>query len=92
MSDIDSTTKPTIGKGYRLQWEPAQNAHVLLYPEGMIRLNVSAGEILKRCDGERTLGDIVSDLERTFETCGIEDDITAFIAMAVTNKWLELHA
>ncbi|MBX5462106.1 MAG: pyrroloquinoline quinone biosynthesis peptide chaperone PqqD [Steroidobacteraceae bacterium] len=92
MSDIDSTTKPTIGKGYRLQWEPAQNAHVLLYPEGMIRLNVSAGEILKRCDGERTLGDIVSDLERTFETSDIKDDITAFIAMAVTNKWVELRA
>lgn len=92
MSDIDSTTKPTIGRGYRLQWEPAQNAHVLLYPEGMIRLNVSAGEILKRCDGERTLGDIVSDLERTFETSDIEDDITAFIAMAVTNKWVELRA
>jgi len=92
MSDIESTVKPTIGRGYRLQWEPAQNAHVLLYPEGMIRLNLSAGEILKRCDGERTLGDIVSDLERTFQTTGLEDDVTAFVAIAVTNKWLELHA
>jgi pyrroloquinoline quinone biosynthesis protein D len=32
---------------FRLQWEPAQNAHVLLYPEGMVKLNQSAGEILK---------------------------------------------
>jgi pyrroloquinoline quinone biosynthesis protein D len=29
----------TISKLFRLQWEPAQNAHVLLYPEGMVRLN-----------------------------------------------------
>ena len=30
----------------RLQWEPAQEAHVLLYPEGMVKLNGSAGAIL----------------------------------------------
>ena len=46
-----SRSKPAIGRGFRLQWEPAQNAHVLLYPEGMVKLNGSAGEILKRCDG-----------------------------------------
>ena len=54
MSDIGATAKPSIGRGLRLQWEPAQNAHVLLYPEGMVKLNASAGEILKRCDGQRT--------------------------------------
>jgi coenzyme PQQ biosynthesis protein PqqD len=46
----------------------AQNAHVLLYPEGMIKLNGSAGEIMKRCDGEATIADITADLERTFST------------------------
>ena len=48
--------RPRIARLYRLQWEEAQKAHVLLYPEGMIQLNGSAGEILRRCDGERTLG------------------------------------
>ncbi len=51
MDTIAATAKPAIGRGLRLQWEPAQNAHVLLYPEGMIKLNGSAGEIMKRCDG-----------------------------------------
>ena len=41
------SSKPAIARGFRLQWEPAQNAHVLLYPEGMVKLNGSAGEILK---------------------------------------------
>ncbi len=55
---------PAIGRGFRLQWEPAQKAHVLLYPEGMVKLNGSAGEIMKRCDGERTIAEIiVADLE-----------------------------
>src|SRR5262249_58446441 len=47
---IDANARPAIGRGFRLQWEPAQAAHVLLYPEGMVKLNSSAGEILKRCD------------------------------------------
>ena len=28
---------------YRFQWEAAQNAYVLLYPEGMVKLGGSAG-------------------------------------------------
>ncbi len=52
-------TRPAIARGFRLQWEPAQNAHVLLYPEGMVKLNGSAGEILKRCDGSRDVDAIV---------------------------------
>ena len=49
---------PRIGRGFRLQWEPAQDCHVLLYPEGMVKLNQSAGEILKRCDGQRDVAAI----------------------------------
>jgi pyrroloquinoline quinone biosynthesis protein D len=45
---IDGASIPAIDRKFRLQWEAAQNAHVLLYPEGMIKLNASAGEILKR--------------------------------------------
>jgi pyrroloquinoline quinone biosynthesis protein D len=75
----------------RLQWEPAQNAHVLLYPEGMIKLNGSAGEIMKRCDGNRTVADITADLERTFATTDLANDVAAFVAMAVTKQWLEIQ-
>ena len=66
MNEFDAAAKPSISRGFRLQWEPAQNAHVLLYPEGMVKLNASAGEILKRCDGERTLAEITTDLEQAF--------------------------
>ena len=47
---MDGATLPRLGRGFRLQWEEAQGCHVLLYPEGMVKLNRSAGEILKRCD------------------------------------------
>ena len=91
MDTVAVTARPAIGKGFRLQWEPAQNAHVLLYPEGMIKLNGSAGEIMRRCDGARTLAEITADLERTFDTCGLVADVTAFISMALSKNWLEIH-
>ena len=92
MSELADTVRPAIARGMRLQWEPAQQAHVLLYPEGMVKLNGSAGAILSRCDGVRTLADIVADLERAYDASGLAADVRAFVAMALEKRWLELRA
>lgn len=84
-------TRPAIAHGMRLQWEAAQEAHVLLYPEGMVRLNGSAGAILCRCDGVRTAGEIVTDLERTYSATRLSDDVTTFLTFALEKRWLELR-
>jgi pyrroloquinoline quinone biosynthesis protein D len=83
--------KPAIRRGFRLQWEPAQKTHVLLYPEGMVKLNQSAGEILKRCDGEHTVQEIVDQLELAFSMVGLSAEVNSFISTAVSRKWLELR-
>jgi pyrroloquinoline quinone biosynthesis protein D len=88
---MSTSTKLAIGHGFRLQWEPAQNAHVLLYPEGMVKLNTSAGEIMSRCDGERTLAEVVADLEKAFDATGLSSEVTAFASLALQNKWLEMR-
>ncbi len=90
MSGISATAKPRLGSGFRLQWEAAQQAHVLLYPEGIVKLNGSAGAIMSRCDGTRTLEAIVDELERAFETNGLAADVEAFVALAVERRWLEI--
>ena len=87
---IGALSRPAVERGFRLQWEAAQNAHVLLYPEGMIKLNSSAGEILKRCDGASTLADITADLERAFAASNLSDDVMRFVAMALEKKWLKI--
>lgn len=91
MSEMSPEVRPAIRHGLRLQWEPAQEAHVLLYPEGMVKLNSSAGAILSRCDGVRTVADIVADLERTYGLSGLADDVLAFVDLAVRKSWLELR-
>jgi len=77
---------------YRLQWEEAQNMFVLLYPEGLIELNQSSAEILQVCDGNNALADIVSALEKKFDTSGLESDITNFLNTALDNGWITQSA
>ena len=91
MTAVSAVSKPVIGRGFRLQWEQAQNAHVLLYPEGMVKLNGSAGEILKRCDGQRTMRDIVVDLESAFNAADLTHDVNAFVSFALERRWLEIR-
>jgi pyrroloquinoline quinone biosynthesis protein D len=91
-TDLDTTARPAIGGGFRLQWEPAQEAHVLLYPEGIVQLSRSAAAILTRCNGERTVADIVSDIERAYSASGLASDVCAFIGLALERNWLQLRA
>lgn len=81
--------RPRVSRRFRLQWEEAQQAWVLLYPEGMVKLNRSAGEILSRCDGERTLGAIVVALEQAFGASNLAADVAAFIDMARKQQWVD---
>ncbi len=88
MNVLSVGTQPRVGAGFRLQWEPVQDCHVLLYPEGMVKLNGSAGEIMKRCNGERNVSGIVADIEETHSIAGVESDVMAFIEMAAKQRWL----
>ncbi|MGX7000482.1 pyrroloquinoline quinone biosynthesis peptide chaperone PqqD [Caballeronia sp. KNU42] len=74
---------------FRLQWEPAQDAHVLLYPEGMVKLNQSAGEILKRCNGTRDIDALIADLQRAFNAQDIGNEVRSFVAEAGRRGWLK---
>ncbi len=80
---------PVIAQQFRFQWEEAQGCHVLLYPEGMVKLNPAAGEILKRCDGNRSIDEIVADLSAQFPGAeGLSDDVYTFLKTAHDNQWI----
>jgi pyrroloquinoline quinone biosynthesis protein D len=79
---------PRVARGFRLQWEEAQGCHVLLYPEGMVKLNRSAGEILTRCTGTATVAEIVADLETAFGASNLQGDVESFLDMARQQRWV----
>ena len=80
----------SIAPGFRLQWEESQGAHVLLDPEGMVRLSESAGAILSRCDGERTLDGVLDSLREAFPGADLDADVVQFLNLAREKGWIEL--
>lgn len=78
----------SLHKQFRLQWEPAQDSFVLLYPEGLIKLEGSAGEIMKRIDGNKTVSEIIADLEATFPGVDLRQDVIDFLEHAYDKGWI----
>ena len=85
---LDEATIPEIARHFRFQWEPAQQSHVLLFPEGMIKLGGSAGEIMQRVDGKASVGAIVEDLEKAFPGADLREDVLQFLKEAHAKGWI----
>jgi pyrroloquinoline quinone biosynthesis protein D len=83
---------PIISWQFRLQWEPAQNAHVLLYPEGMVKLSDSAAQILKRVDGSSSVAMIIRELERLFPGADLTSDVLEFLSIARERGWIAISS
>jgi pyrroloquinoline quinone biosynthesis protein D len=93
MSHSDETQLkqiPKLANGYRLQWEPAQDSFVVLYPEGMKVLSGSAGEIVQQCNGENDVATIIANLEEKFPNVELSGDVLDFIAGASAEGWLNV--
>ncbi|NJJ58980.1 MULTISPECIES: pyrroloquinoline quinone biosynthesis peptide chaperone PqqD [unclassified Pseudomonas] len=88
---FDRSRKPTWRQGYRYQYEPAQKGHVLLYPEGMIKLNDSAALIGGLIDGERDVVAIIAELDKQFPGVPeLAEDIEQFMEVARAEHWITL--
>jgi pyrroloquinoline quinone biosynthesis protein D len=81
---------PTLSRMFRFQWEEAQQCHVILYPEGMVKLSQSAGEIMKQVNGEASISNIIQTLSDLFDGADVSEDVIAFISEAEKNGWIEL--
>ena len=80
---------PALSPMFRLQWDDVQQSWVLLYPEGMVKLNGSAGEIMKRLDGQKNVIALIAELEKDFETTGLQNDVLAFLEIATKQGWIK---
>ena len=90
MSTLSTDAVPALANGFRFQWEPAQNSHVLLYPEGMKVLSESASEITTLCDGKRSIDDIIAALLKKFPDADLRQDVIDFFQSAVDEGWMNV--
>lgn len=80
-----------VNSHFQLQYEESQACFVLLYPEGMVQLNQSAGEIMNLCNGKLTSMQITKALEKKFSLSGLSKDVEVFVKEAFDRDWLEYN-
>ena len=84
-------TRPRLVTGARLQYDDVREEHVLLVPEGAVRLNSTAAEVLELCDGERSLDEIVGALSARYAGADVRDDVLELVH-AMTERGLVVDA
>jgi pyrroloquinoline quinone biosynthesis protein D len=73
-------SQPRLAAGCR--WGGTEENRVILFPEGAIKLQGTGRQVLERCDGQRTFGEIIAELEKEFGTTDpakIREDISKFL-------------
>ena len=89
---IPPDAKPRLPRGVRLMHNEAQGGWVLLAPERVFKANEITVEIVKRCTGEATFGEIIDDLVKTYSAPRekILADVTALLRGLADKRLLEL--
>ena len=80
MATITEENVPRLPRHVKFRFDQAREAWVVLAPEKVFMPDEIAVEVLKRCDGDTTLKDIIDDLARTFEA---ERDVVAADVVAM---------
>jgi pyrroloquinoline quinone biosynthesis protein D len=76
-------TRPRLVTGARLRYDEVREEHVLLVPEGVVRLNPTAAEVLELCDGDHSLNEIVGALSARYDGTDLHGDVRELVdAMA----------
>jgi pyrroloquinoline quinone biosynthesis protein D len=72
-------TRPRLVTGARLRYDEVREEHLLLVPEGAVRLNASAAAVLELCDGARSVDDIVGVLTERYEGADLGDEVRELV-------------
>lgn len=80
MAAPEDSSQPRLAAGCR--WGGTEDARVILFPEGAIKLQGTGRQVLEHCDGQRTFGQIIAELQAQFgdaDPAKIRTDISQFL-------------
>jgi pyrroloquinoline quinone biosynthesis protein D len=90
----DSNSRPRLAPGCRLN-DAKQQPRVLLMPEKALRLNGPSLEIVERCDGQHTVREIITELQRIYDKAEpqkVESDILGYLSLLNDQRALDFVA
>jgi len=100
--DMMTTTKILPASCYEIRppflffrWEDSQHAHVLLYPEGIVKLNATGGEILQRCDGKTSVAELIDQLALSYNASDVDtirNGVLNFLEVSHGKGWIRVKA
>jgi pyrroloquinoline quinone biosynthesis protein D len=88
--NLDLNSRPRLAPGVRLGQN--NNQQVLLMPERALRLNGPSLEIVQRCDGNRSVQQIVSELQQLYskaDPAKVESDILGYLQLLRDQRALD---
>jgi pyrroloquinoline quinone biosynthesis protein D len=80
MPPPEDSSQPRLAAGCR--WGGTEQDRVILFPEGAIKLQGTGRQVLEQCDGKRTFGEIIAELQAQFDKADpakIREDIKQFL-------------
>jgi coenzyme PQQ biosynthesis protein PqqD len=73
-------SQPRLATGCR--WGGTEEDRMILFPEGAMKLIGTGRQVLERCNGQRTFGEILTELQKEFDKTDpekIRADISMFL-------------
>ena len=90
--NVDLNSRPRLAPGCRMGEN--NNQRVLLMPERALRLNGPSLEIVSRCDGGRTVGQIVAELQLIYSKAKpekVEQDILGYLELLQEERAIDFE-
>lgn len=89
MMQLTLSERVRLRRPARMKYDQTRQAELLLLPERVVRLNPTAGAILRLCDGERTVAQTIEELELQYKQSNLKEDILDFLMQAIDKGWVE---
>lgn len=86
--DLDDTIE--FSPTHHFRWEEPQQAHVLLYPEGIVKLNNTAAAILSSCTSAISIGAGAAEIGVLYGRSDLDTEILNFLEIARAKGWIRL--
>jgi pyrroloquinoline quinone biosynthesis protein D len=86
---MPSSSRPELASHVRLMFDRARDRHVLLGPESVAVLNRTGADILGLCNGQRTVSEIVEELQGRYNRV-VDDEVQQFLARLVAKRYVEI--